>query len=146
MVKIKIFLCKNSIAESPGLVQPPIVIRSRYELSRIVTGLLPNKKYRFTVLATTFKGASLDPNFVEVVTSSAESKTRFEPPFFRLLDVCFLFNTNRFSTEPSKTNFIVVSTYEDGFNLTWSTADQSNAASLFYVKYKKTGWFFSKFN
>lgn len=36
------------------------------------------------------------------------------------------------------TNFQVVSTYEDGFNLTWSTQDQKNAASLFYVKYKKT--------
>lgn len=54
-------------------MQPPILIKSRYELQRIVTGLLPNKKYRFTVLATTSKGASADPNFVEVITSSAES-------------------------------------------------------------------------
>lgn len=43
-----------------------------------------------------------------------------------------------FIKEPSKTNFQVVSTYEDGFNITWSTSDQMNAASLFYVKYKKT--------
>ena len=64
-----------SIAESPGLMQPPILIKSRYELQRIVTGLLPNKKYRFTVLATTSKGASADPNFVEVITSSAESNS-----------------------------------------------------------------------
>ncbi len=39
---------------------------------------------------------------------------------------------------PSKTDFQVISTYEDGFNLTWSTMDQMNTASLFYVKYKKT--------
>lgn len=64
-----------STSESPGFIQPPIVIKSRYELARIVTGLLPNKKYRFTVLATTSKGASMDPNFVEIVTSSAESKS-----------------------------------------------------------------------
>ncbi len=63
-------------------------------------------------MATTSKGASTDPNYVEVITSSAE--------------------------KPSKTNFEVISTFEDGFNLTWSTNDQINAASLFYVKYKKT--------
>lgn len=72
---------------------------------------MANKKYRFTVLATTSKGSSLDPNFVEVITSSAE--------------------------KPSKTNFRLIDTFEDGFNLTWSTMDQMNAASLFYVKYKK---------
>ena len=66
-----------STAESPGFVQPPIVIKSRYELHRVVTGLLPNKKYRFIVLATTSKGASVDPNFVEVITSSAESTLSF---------------------------------------------------------------------
>ena len=64
---------KISTAESPGFIQPPIIIKNRYELMRIVTGLLPNKKYRFTVLATTSVGSSVDPNFVEVVTSSAES-------------------------------------------------------------------------
>lgn len=32
----------------------------------------------------------------------------------------------------------MISTFEDGFNLTWSTNNQVNAASLFYVKYKKT--------
>jgi len=101
-----------NIADSPGLIQPPIVIRNRYELSRIVTGLLPNKKYRFTVLATTSKGVSLDPNFVEVITSSAE--------------------------KPPKTSFQVLSTLDDGFNITWTTSDQINAASLFYIKYKKT--------
>ena len=30
-----------------------------------------------------------------------------------------------------------MSTFEDGFNLTWVTNDQIHAASLFYVKYKK---------
>jgi hypothetical protein len=30
-----------------------------------------------------------------------------------------------------------MSTFEDGFNLTWATNDQINAASLFYVKYRK---------
>lgn len=30
-----------------------------------------------------------------------------------------------------------MSTFEDGLNLTWTTNDQVNAASLFYVKYKK---------
>ena len=32
----------------------------------------------------------------------------------------------------------MLSTFEDGFNLTWSTNNQINAASLFYIKYKKT--------
>ncbi len=82
--RIKIYFRLNSIADSPGLIQPPIVIRNRYELSRIVTGLLPNKKYRFTVLATTSKGVSLDPNFVEVITSSAESKHK-QTKFFQSL-------------------------------------------------------------
>ncbi len=103
----------TNIAESPGLIQPPIVLRSRYDLKRIVTGLLPNKKYRFTVLATTSQGVSIDPNFVEVITSSAE--------------------------KPPQTNFQVIDTFMDGFNLTWVTSDQINAASLFYFKYKKTG-------
>ncbi len=61
-----------STAEPPGFKQPPIMIKSRYELTRIVTGLLANKKYRFTVLAATSVGASIDPNYVEVITSSAE--------------------------------------------------------------------------
>jgi hypothetical protein len=101
----------TNTAESPGLIQPPIVIRNRYDLDRIVTGLLPNKKYRFTVLATTSRGVSIDPNFVEVVTSSAEA--------------------------PSKTNFQTIETFEDGFNLTWTNNNQINAASLFYVRYKR---------
>jgi hypothetical protein len=66
-----------STAEPPGFKQPPIVIKNRYELSRIVTGLLANKKYRFTVLAATSVGASIDPNYVEVITSSAESDFSF---------------------------------------------------------------------
>ncbi len=103
----------TNIAESPGLIQPPIVLRSRYDLKRIVTGLLPNRKYRFTVLATTSQGVSVDSNFVEVITSSAE--------------------------KPPQTNFQVIDTFVDGFNLTWVTSDQMNAASLFYFKYKKTG-------
>ena len=32
----------------------------------------------------------------------------------------------------------MLSTYDYGFNLTWSTSNQINAASLFYVKYRKT--------
>lgn len=99
-------------AESPGLIQPPIILRNRYDLMRIVTGLLPRKKYRFTVLATTSQGASIDPNFVEVITSSAE--------------------------KPPQTNFQVIERFDDGFNLTWATSDQMNAASLFYFKYKQT--------
>jgi hypothetical protein len=43
-------------------------------MNRIVTGLLPNKKYRFRVFAKTSRGLSIDENMVEVVTSSAESK------------------------------------------------------------------------
>lgn len=39
--------------------------------------------------------------------------------------------------EPSKTNFFVMATFEHGFNLTWTTSDQMNAASLFYIKYQK---------
>jgi neuronal cell adhesion molecule len=31
-----------------------------------------------------------------------------------------------------------MSTFDDGFNITWTTSDQINAASLFYIKYKKT--------
>jgi hypothetical protein len=31
-----------------------------------------------------------------------------------------------------------LSTLDDGFNITWTTSDQINAASLFYIKYKKT--------
>lgn len=31
-----------------------------------------------------------------------------------------------------------MSTLDDGFNITWTTSDQINAASLFYIKYKKT--------
>lgn len=101
----------ENIYQPPGLLQPPIIIKSRSETSKIVTGLVANQKYRFTVLAVTSKGASNDPNLVEVVTSSAR--------------------------QPSKTNFQVLSTFEDGFNITWSTLDQMNAASLFYVKYRK---------
>jgi hypothetical protein len=41
-----------------------------------VTGLLPKHKYRFTILAYTSVGVSTDPNFVEVMTSSAESKLK----------------------------------------------------------------------
>ena len=61
--------------------------------------------------------------------------------FLRLLTSSYvIFILRLLLAEPSKTNFQVVSTYEDGFNLTWSTQDQYNAASLFYVKYKKTDW------
>lgn len=63
-----------SIFRPPGILQPPIVIRSRYEMNRIVTGLLPKQKYRFNVLAKTSRGLSTDQNIVEIVTSSAESK------------------------------------------------------------------------
>ena len=61
-----------SIYQPPGILQPPIVIKSRYEMNRIVTGLLPMKKYRFNVLARTSRGLSVDQNIVEVVTSSAK--------------------------------------------------------------------------
>ena len=103
----------TNIAEPPGLIQPPIVLRSRYDVRRIVTGLLPRRKYRFTVRATTRQGVSADANFVEMVTSSAE--------------------------KPPKSEFRVLETFADGFNLTWVTSDQVNAASLFYFKYKRTG-------
>lgn len=31
----------------------------------------------------------------------------------------------------------MLATFEHGFNITWSTSDQMNAASLFYIKYQK---------
>ncbi len=51
----------------------------------------------------------------------------------------FLLSLLHICQEPSKTNFQVLGTFDDGFNITWFISDQWNAASLFYVKYRKDG-------
>lgn len=85
-------------------------------------------------MATTSRGVSMDPNFVEVITSSAESNYWIKRVLKWKIYLIVLLNL-----EPPKTNFQVLSTLDDGFNITWTTSDQINAASLFYIKYKKTG-------
>jgi hypothetical protein len=69
-------------------------------MNRIVTGLLPNKKYRFRVFAKTSRGLSIDENMVEVVTSSAESK--FLIVFWSLNINITLFNKKNHQRQISK--------------------------------------------